>query len=132
MAQPRKTIKAAVTELTPEDNVTTIHTLIEETSSGTPAPAISDTQPASIESSENAGKNKTCEQYIPPKPYEPVDLPYKIHNMDGTMVMQSHESCRYSPEIELQLLESHHTITLHGKRISKKSVEALLSDHTDS
>ena len=48
-------------------------------------------------------------------------LPYKIYR-DGELVMQATERCRYPKEVERSLMEAGFTITLNGKRITKKEV----------
>ena len=47
------------------------------------------------------------------------ELPYQVFGPSGQCLMQAAESCRYSPRIELSILEAGYTIRLHGKRITK-------------
>ena len=49
--------------------------------------------------------------------------PYKITNSAGEQVLQAKESCRHSKQVELDHLEHGYTITLRGKRITKKEVK---------
>lgn len=51
------------------------------------------------------------------------DLPYKIWDRFGNLVLQTTEDCRYSKETERGLLDAGYTIKLHGKRITKKEVK---------
>lgn len=48
-----------------------------------------------------------------------MDYPYEIYNPVGQRVMYSPESCRYSRDIELDMLEAGYTIRLNGKKITK-------------
>lgn len=48
-----------------------------------------------------------------------MDLPYQVFGPSGEMVMHAPEVCRYSPRIELSLLDAGYTIKLNGKRITK-------------
>ena len=49
--------------------------------------------------------------------------PYRVYNSTGTQVMYAPADCRYDKSIERSLMESGHTIKLHGKRITKKEVK---------
>lgn len=51
------------------------------------------------------------------------NYPYKVYDRTGRLVMQGLETVRYEPNTERDLLESGHTIKLHGKRITKKDVQ---------
>lgn len=51
------------------------------------------------------------------------NLPYKIWDRFGELVLQATEDCRYSKETERGLLEHGYTIKLHGKKITKKEVK---------
>lgn len=48
--------------------------------------------------------------------------PYQIYDRYGELVLQAKEECRYPKEIERGLLEHGYTITLHGKKITKKEI----------
>ena len=48
--------------------------------------------------------------------------PYRVYDSSGTQVLYAPESCRHDKKTEQSLLESGHTIKLHGKRITKKEV----------
>lgn len=47
---------------------------------------------------------------------------YTIHNPAGGLVLQAPESCRYSRQVELELLAAGYTIRLHGQKITKKEL----------
>ncbi len=47
---------------------------------------------------------------------------YTVHNPAGELVLQAPESCRYSREVELELLAAGYTIRLHGRKITKKEL----------
>lgn len=47
---------------------------------------------------------------------------YTIHNPTGGLVLQAPESCRYSRQVELDLLAAGYTIRLHGRKITKKEL----------
>lgn len=49
-------------------------------------------------------------------------LDYTIHNPAGELVLQAPESCRYSRQVELELLAAGYTIRLHGRKITKKEL----------
>lgn len=51
------------------------------------------------------------------------EVPYKIYDRNGKLVMSSPEACRYPKHIERSLIEAGHTIKLNGKRITKKEVQ---------
>lgn len=51
------------------------------------------------------------------------NLPYKVWDRFGTLVLQATADCRYTKETELALLEAGHTIKLNGKKITKKDVK---------
>ena len=48
--------------------------------------------------------------------------PYRVYDSSGTQVLYAPESCRYDKKTEQSLLESGHTIKLHGKKITKKEI----------
>ena len=50
--------------------------------------------------------------------------PYRVYDSSGTQVLYAPESCRHDKKTEQSLLESGHTIKLHGKRITKKEIRA--------
>lgn len=47
------------------------------------------------------------------------DYPYQVFSHVGHCVLQATASCRYSKQIELDLLEAGYTIRLHGKKLTK-------------
>lgn len=47
---------------------------------------------------------------------------YTIHNPAGGLVLQAPESCRYSRQVELELLAAGYIIRLHGRKITKKEL----------
>lgn len=47
---------------------------------------------------------------------------YEIFAPSGDRVMHGPASCRYSRDIERDLLEAGYTIRLHGKRITKAEI----------
>lgn len=47
---------------------------------------------------------------------------YTIHNPTGELVLQAPESCRYSRQVELELLAAGYAIRLHGRKITKKEL----------
>lgn len=47
---------------------------------------------------------------------------YTIHNPTGELVLQAPESCRYSRQVELELLAAGYTIRLYGRKITKKEL----------
>lgn len=47
---------------------------------------------------------------------------YTVHNPTGELVLQAPESCRYSRQVELELLAAGYTIRLHGRKITKKEL----------
>lgn len=49
-------------------------------------------------------------------------LDYTIRNPAGVLVLQAPESCRYSRQVELELLTVGYTIRLHGRKITKKEL----------
>lgn len=49
-------------------------------------------------------------------------LDYTIRNPTGELVLQAPESCRYSRQVELELLAAGYTIRLHGRKIAKKEL----------
>lgn len=49
-------------------------------------------------------------------------LDYTIHNPTGALVLQAPESCRYSRQVELELLAAGYTIRLQGRKITKKEL----------
>ncbi|MGN0999713.1 MAG: hypothetical protein ACI4PO_09195 [Faecousia sp.] len=49
-------------------------------------------------------------------------FPYRVYDSSGTQVLYAPECCRHDKKIEKSLMESGHTIKLHGKRITKKEV----------
>ena len=53
---------------------------------------------------------------------EEDNFPYRVYDSSGTQVLYTPECCRYDKKTEKSLLESGHTIKLHGKRITKKEV----------
>jgi hypothetical protein len=53
-------------------------------------------------------------------------LSYVITNPQGQIVLFSSEALRYSPELELQMLEDGYTIKINDKRLTKNDIRALL------
>lgn len=51
------------------------------------------------------------------------NLPYKIWDRFGNLVLQAAEDDRYAKETERGLLDAGYTIKLHGKKITKKEVK---------
>lgn len=51
------------------------------------------------------------------------NLPYKVWDRFGTLVLQTTEACRYPKDIELGLLKHGYTIKLGDKKITKKDVK---------
>ena len=49
-------------------------------------------------------------------------LDYTIRNPAGEVVLQAPESCRYSRQVELELLAAGYTIRLHGPKITNKEL----------
>lgn len=49
-------------------------------------------------------------------------LDYTINNPTGEVVLQAPETCRYSRQVELELLAAGYTIRLHGRKITKKEL----------
>lgn len=49
-------------------------------------------------------------------------LYYTIRNPAGELVLQAPESCRYSRQVELELLAAGYVIRLHGRKITKKEL----------
>lgn len=47
---------------------------------------------------------------------------YTIHNPKGELVLQAPESCRYSRQVELELLAAGYAIRLHARKITKKEL----------
>lgn len=47
---------------------------------------------------------------------------YKVYAPDGRLMLRATKECRYSREIEKQMLENGFTIKLNGKSITKKGV----------
>ena len=48
-----------------------------------------------------------------------LEYPYQIYGPTGQCVMQAPASCRYSPRMELSMLDAGYTIRIHGKRLTK-------------
>lgn len=57
-----------------------------------------------------------------PLPTKKERFDYTIHNPTGELVLQAPESCRYSRQVELELLAAGYTIRLHGRKITKKEL----------
>ena len=53
-----------------------------------------------------------------------MDYPYIVTNPAGETVLQASEACRYPKATELDLLKHGYTIRLHGRRITKKELQA--------
>ena len=51
------------------------------------------------------------------------NLPYKIWDRFGELVLQATADCRYSKETELGLLKAGYTIKLGDKKIPKKEIK---------
>ena len=51
------------------------------------------------------------------------NLPYKVWDRFGELVLQTTADCRYSKETELGLLKAGYTIKLGDKKITKKDVK---------
>ena len=51
-----------------------------------------------------------------------TDYAYQVIDPLGNLVLQAVESCRYSKQIELQLLDAGYSIRLHGRKLTKKEV----------
>lgn len=49
-------------------------------------------------------------------------LAYIVNNPAGEVVLQAPESCRYSRQVELDMLTAGYTIRLHGRKITKKEL----------
>ena len=49
-------------------------------------------------------------------------LDYTINNPAGELVLQTPEICRYSRQVEMELLAAGYTIRLHGRKITKKEL----------
>lgn len=49
--------------------------------------------------------------------------PYQVIDPSGNTVLQAAESCRYSKEVELGLLQHGYTIRLNGRKITKKELK---------
>ncbi len=47
---------------------------------------------------------------------------YTVHNPAGELVLQTPEICRYSRQVEMELLAAGYTIRLHGRKITKKEL----------
>lgn len=52
---------------------------------------------------------------------------YTVTNLDGEVVLQAAEGCRYSRRVELSLLEAGYSIRLHGRKITKTETRKELS-----
>ena len=50
--------------------------------------------------------------------------PYRVYDSTGAQVLYAPADCRHDKKTELSLLESGHTIKLHGKKITKKEVNS--------
>ena len=47
---------------------------------------------------------------------------YKVYSPTGRAIMRTaHESCRYPPQTEAQMLALGYRITVNGKRLTKKA-----------
>ena len=51
------------------------------------------------------------------------NLPYKVWDRFGELVLQTTADCRYPKDIELGLLKAGYTIKLGDKKITKKDVK---------
>ena len=51
------------------------------------------------------------------------NLPYKVWDRFGNLVLQAAADCRHSKETELVLLKAGYTIKLGDKKITKKEVK---------
>lgn len=58
----------------------------------------------------------------PSLPTKKERFDYTVHNPAGELVLQAPESCRYSRQVELELLAAGYTIRLHGRKITKKEL----------
>lgn len=58
----------------------------------------------------------------PSLPTKKERFDYTIHNPAGELVLQAPEGCRYSRQVELELLAAGYTIRLHGRKITKKEL----------
>lgn len=72
----------------------------------------------SVDYSLSAGFRPTSSS--PPTKKEKFD--YTIHNPTGELVLQAPEGCRYSRQVELELLAAGYAIRLHGRKITKKEL----------
>lgn len=50
------------------------------------------------------------------------DLPYKVFNSSGQLMMAMAEDIRYPKEIELSMLDAGYTIKLNGKKLTKTEI----------
>ena len=50
--------------------------------------------------------------------------PYRVYDSAGEQVLYAPECCRHDKKTERSLLESGHTIKLHGRKLTKKEVRA--------
>lgn len=58
----------------------------------------------------------------PSLPTKTERFDYTIHNLTGGLVLQAPESCRYSRQVEMELLAAGYAIRLHGRKITKKEL----------
>lgn len=49
---------------------------------------------------------------------------YEVFDRTGQRKMYAEDGTRYSPEIELQMLEAGYTIKIGGRRVTRKDVSA--------
>ena len=49
-------------------------------------------------------------------------LPYQVIGPDGSILLQSSEDLRYSPEIEQTMLETGCTIIINGRKLTQKEL----------
>lgn len=55
-------------------------------------------------------------------------IPYCVYGPDGKKEVTSDERCRFSPSMEMSLIDAGHTIKLGGKKITKKMVLERMKD----
>lgn len=58
----------------------------------------------------------------PSLPTKKERFDYTVHNPAGELVLQTPEICRYSRQVDMELLAAGYTIRLHGRKITKKEL----------
>lgn len=48
--------------------------------------------------------------------------PYIVTSLSGDIVLQADESCRYPPQVEMDLLDTGYSIRLNGKLLTRADI----------